>query len=55
MIEEQAKILEGNNSEAGDTTEGGFSNGAEGLEDSAFDWGSGTVEVFEDIAFIAFL
>jgi hypothetical protein len=53
-IARQRDILEGKTAERGETTEGGYSNGADGVEDEAFDWGDSVVEVFEDLSFLAF-
>jgi hypothetical protein len=53
-IAKQRATLEGKTAEQGDTTEGGYSNGADGVEDQAFDWGDSVVEVFEDLSFLAF-
>jgi hypothetical protein len=53
-ITKQRDILEGKTAEQGETAEGGYSNGAEGVEDQAFDWGDGVVEVLEDLSFLAF-
>jgi hypothetical protein len=53
-IAKQRDILEGKTAEQGDTTEGGYSNYADGVEDQAFDWGDSVVEVFEDLSFLPF-
>jgi hypothetical protein len=53
-ITKQRDILEGKTAEQGDTAEGGYSNYADGVEDQAFDWGDGVVEVVMDLAFLPF-
>jgi hypothetical protein len=53
-IAKERGILDGKTAEHGDTAEGGYSNYADGVEDEAFDWGDGVVEVIVDLSFLAF-